>query len=229
MDDSIIAKSTSWLGQLHLPHLSDVELLQIEKASVVLTYQRGETIIKQGGQSTHVAYLISGVVKFNFQNELSKNLILAIVASPKILGGANLFYQNNNLFSIVAVEKCEVIMVETATVVELLKSNAGFSFALLQITSEMFKGTIVNFISLASKHKEGRIADIIIYLSEQVYKSTIFHLSLTRKELAEFASCSSENVIMTLSRWQKEQIIHCSGKAIEILDIEKLKFISKNA
>jgi CRP-like cAMP-binding protein len=229
MDDSIIAKSTSWLGQLQLPHLSDDELIRIEKASVVLTYQRGETIIKQGGQSTHVAYLISGVVKFNFQNELSKNLILAIVASPKILGGANLFYQTSNLFSIVAVEKCEVILVETATVTELLKSNAGFSFALLQITSEMFKRTIVNFISLASKHKEGRIADIIIYLSEEVYKSTTFHLSLTRKELAEFASCSSENVIMTLSRWQKEQIIHCSGKAIEILDIEKLKFISKNA
>jgi hypothetical protein len=54
----------------------------------------------------------------------------------------------------------------------------------------MFKKTIVNFVSLASKHKEGRIADIIIHLAENVYHSNTFQLSLTRKELAEFASCS---------------------------------------
>lgn len=217
-----------WLQELSLPFLTDEEINTIERASVRLTFKKGETIIKQGGQSTHVAYLEKGIVKFNFENELNKNLILAIVSSPKILGGANLFYQNNNLFSIVAIETCEVILIEANAVLELLQQNAQFSFTLLQITSEMFKKTIVNFVSLASKHKEGRIADIIIHLAGNVYHSNTFQLSLTRKELAEFASCSSENVIMTLSRWQKESVIKCTGKLLEILDIEKLKLISKN-
>lgn len=221
-------KSLGWLKELPLNFLSGSEIDMIDRASFRLNFKKGETIIKQGGQPTHVAFLERGIVKFNYENEFGKSLILAIVSSPKILGGANLFYQNNNLFSIIAVEPCEVILIESPVILQIMKNNATFSFTILQLTSEMFKKTIVNFVSLASKHKEGRIADIIIHLAENVYHSNNFQLSLTRKELSEFASCSPENVIMTLSRWQKEGIIHCSGKGFEILDIEKINFISKN-
>jgi len=228
MEATASKNRTGWLQELSLPFLTDEEISIIENASVRLAFKKGETIIKQGGQSTHVAFLEKGIVKFNYENDQNRNLILAIVSSPKILGGANLFYQNNNLFSIVAVEACSVILIEAHAILQLLRNNAMFSFSLLQLTSEMFRKTIINFVSLASKHKEGRIADIIIHLAENVYYSNVFQLSLTRKELAEFSSCSSENVIMTLSRWQKEKIIRCSGKEVEIVDINKLKLISKN-
>ena len=55
-----------------------------------------------------------------------------------------------------------------------------------------------------------------------------FKLSLTRKEIAEFACCSVENIIMTLSKWQQEGIVSFSGKKdFEIIDINKLRLISK--
>jgi CRP-like cAMP-binding protein len=98
---------------------------------------------------------------------------------------------------------------------------------LFQTASEMFKKSVQNFISLAYKQKEGRIADIIIYLAENVYHSNTFKLSLTRKELAEFAGCSPENIIMTLSRWNEDKILKVDGKFIEISDYAKLKQISK--
>ncbi len=221
-------QTSGWLGELNLPFITEDEISMIEQASIKLNFKKGETIFKQGGQSTHVAYLISGIVKFNFENDLNRNLILAVVAAPKILGGANLFYQSNNLFSIIAVEPCEVVLIETPAVTKLMMHNAYFSFATLQFTSEMYKKTILNFVSLASKHKEGRIADIMIYLADNVYHSDRFQLSLTRKELAEFAGCSSENLIMTLSRWHKENIIHNNGRFFEIIDPEKLKLISHN-
>ena len=91
----------------------------------------------------------------------------------------------------------------------------------------MFKKAVMNFISLAHKQKEGRIADIILYLAAEVYYDNNFILSLTRKELAEFAGCSTENVIMTLSRWQNEKIITIEGKKFEILNLEKLQYISR--
>jgi CRP/FNR family transcriptional regulator, polysaccharide utilization system transcription regulator len=228
MDSTASKHEVGWLQELSLPFLTEDEIHTIEKASVRLTFKKAETILKQGGQSTHIAYLEKGIVKFNYENEQNRNLILAIVSSPKILGGANLFYQNNNLFSIVALESCSVILIEAHAILQILRNNALFSFSLLQLTSEMFKKTIINFVSLASKHKEGRIADIIIHLAENVYYSDVFQLTLTRKELAEFSSCSPENVIMTLSRWQKEQIIRCTGKEVEIIDMKKLKLISKN-
>jgi CRP/FNR family transcriptional regulator len=193
----------------------------------VLKFKKGEVILKQGNKPTHIAYLQTGIAKFTYENEWNKNIILSLVSAPKILGGANLFYKDNNLFSIVAVEDCEVIMIDSNVLLDLMKNNGTFAVALFQIASDMFKKSILNFVSLANKQKEGRIADIIIYLSENVYHSTSFNLSVTRKEIAEFACCSHENVIMTLSKWQTEKIVGISKKQFEILDMERLRYISK--
>lgn len=217
----------TWLKRIALQFISEKEFTKIDKASVKLKFKKGETILKQGGLSTNIVYLEKGIVKFNYQNETDKNLILTIVSAPKILGGANLFYKDNNLFSFVAVEDCEVFFINSNTLFDVMMENAKFSIMLFQVASEMFKKSIINFISLAYKQKEGRIADILLYLSNEVYNDTDFVLSLTRKEIAEFAGCSPENVIMTLSKWQHEKIIELDGKRVHIVDIEKLKYISK--
>jgi CRP-like cAMP-binding protein len=216
-----------WFKRISLQFISLKEFEKIEKSSVYLKFKKGETILKQGNVPTHIVYLEKGIVKFNYENEISKNLILTIVAAPKILGGANLFYKDNNLFSFIAVEDCEVILIDSNVLLNVLNDKAKFAIALFQIASEMFKKAILNFISLAYKQKEGRIADILIYLADNVYNGHSFQLSLTRKELAEFAGCSTENVIITLSKWQNEKIILINGKNVDIIDIGKLKHISK--
>ena len=217
----------NWLRRMTRHFISGAEYDKIEKHSIRLGFKKGEIILKQGGLSTHIVYLEKGIVKFNYENEIRRNLILTIVSAPKILGGANLFYKDNNLFSFIAVEDCEVILIDSKVLLEVMTDNARFSIMLFQLASEMFKKAVLNFISLAYKQKEGRIADILLYLSSEVYHKTNFTMTLTRKEIAEFAGCSTENVIMTFSRWQNENIIRTEGKSIEIKNITKLRQISK--
>jgi len=217
----------SWFRRISSQFISDKDFEKLERTSVKLTFKKGETILKQGGIPNHIAYLEKGIVKFNYESESGKNLILTIVSAPKILGGANLFYKDNNLFSLVAVEDCEVIMIDSKVIEDVLMDNSKFAMMMFQVASEMFKKSVMNFISLAHKQKEGRIADIILYLADEVYHNNSFLLSLTRKEIAEFAGCSTENVIMTLSKWQNEKIVSLEGKVIGIKDLDKLKYISK--
>ncbi|BDX36982.1 hypothetical protein CYCD_03370 [Tenuifilaceae bacterium CYCD] len=73
----------------------------------------------------------------------------------------------------------------------------------------------------------GRIADVLIYLWENIYSDGEYSFNLTRKEISEFAACSHENVINTLSKLNKEGVIALNGRNIEIVDIEKLREISK--
>lgn len=217
----------SWFRRISSQFISEKDFEKLEKTSVKLNFKKGETILKQGGIPNHIAYLEKGIVKFNYESESGKNLILTIVSAPKILGGANLFYKDNNLFSLIAVEDCEVIMIDSKVIEGVLMDNSKFAMMMFQVASEMFKKSVMNFISLAHKQKEGRIADIFLYLTAEVYHNTTFLLSLTRKEVAEFAGCSTENVIMTLSKWQNEKIVSFEGKIIEIKNMDKLKYISK--
>ena len=225
---NVLESYNSLFRRISLQFISPDEFKKIEKASVFLRFKKGETILKQGHPPTHIAYLQSGIVKFNFYSaDNGKNTIITLVAAPKILGGANLFYKDNNLFSMVAVEDCEVFLIEANVFYLMLKEHGNYAVALFQLASDMFKKSILNFISVANKQKEARIADVFIYLSEEIYFGTSFKLSLTRKEISEFACCSVENIIMTLSKWQHEGIVSFSGKDFEIVDINKLRHISK--
>ena len=217
----------SQLKRISLQFINEQEFEKIDRTSVRLRFKKGETILKQGCHPTNIACLENGIVKFNYENETGKNLILTVVAAPKILGGANLFYKDNNLFSIVAIVDCDIILIDSKILESVLMDNSRFAMVMFQIASEMFKQSILNFISLAYKQKEGRVADIILYLAQEVYHDYSFQVSLTRKELAEYAGCSVENVIMTLSKWHNEEIISVDKKMITIIDSEKLKFISK--
>jgi len=88
----------SWFRRICMQFISDKDFEKLEKTSVMLNFKKGETILKQGGMPTHIVYLEKGIVKFNYESESGKNLILTIVSAPKILGGANLFYKDNNRF-----------------------------------------------------------------------------------------------------------------------------------
>ena len=200
----------------------------IRRTSLRILFRKGETIIKQGSRATHLAFLHKGIVKFNYENELGKNLILEIVSGPKLLGGTNLFFKETNLFSLVAVEQSEVCLIDAKALKRILLNNAKYSMLLFERSVELFKDSLFNYISLANKQVHGRIADILIYLWEQIYNNSDYEFTIMRREIAEFAACSPENVITTLSKLRKEGIINLTRKAIIIKDFDKLRAISKN-
>lgn len=199
----------------------------IQQSSIQLKFQRGEAIIKQGARSTHIAFLSKGVVKHVYEDETGRDLILTITSAPNLIGGANMFYNGKNAFTIFAVEECHATLIDIAALKQVILMNSQFALRLFEVASDMFHDAIFNFISLAHKHVNGRVADIFIYLSRSIYKSDKFTLSLTRKELSEFAGVSQENVITTLSKFKHEGVLSVEGKSIEILDFDKLVQISK--
>lgn len=200
----------------------------IRRASVQMRFTKGETILKQGIKASNLFFLHRGVVKFNFHGENGKNFILTLVSGPKLLGGANLFFNETNLFSLVAVEDCDVCFIDAPVFKNALVKNGNYMLSVFEHSVGMFQASIFNFISLAHKQVNGRIAEILMYLSKSVYTNNDYALTLSRKEISEFAACSHENVINTLSRFNKEGIILLEGKKITIVDMEKLQEISKH-
>jgi CRP/FNR family transcriptional regulator len=213
--------------ELSCRNIAPEEFELVRRTSQQLFFKKGETILKQGAKASNLAYLHKGIVKFNFENEFGKSVILTIVSGPILLGGANLFFREVNLFSLIALEDCEVCLIDSKAMKRLLQNSGKYAISMFEESTEMFKSAIFNFISLAHKQVHGRVADILLYLASQVYKSNKFTLSFTKKEIAEFAACSHENVINTLSKMNKEGIISFEGKLLEIKDPIKLLEISR--
>ncbi len=208
-------------------YIPESEFELIRRTSVQLTFSKGETIIKQGAKSQQLVFLHKGIVKFVYQTDPSRNFIMTIVKGPILLGGANLFFKETNIFSLVAVEDYALCFLDSRALRNVAEKHGNYTLALCERTVEMFQTSIFNFISLAHKQVNGRIADILIYLWEHVYRDSPYEFTLQRKELAEYAACASENVINTLSKFNKEGIITLEGRKIMINNLKKLQLISK--
>jgi len=223
-DTNGIASILKLFGDNHLQP-EDIEL--IEENSQKLVFKKGEALIKQGSKSTHVVFLVNGIIKHTYQKENYKNMILTITSAPSLIGGANMFNNGRNIFSVIAVEDCDAFMIDIDILKQLLMQNSQLALKLFDIVSEMSKDSIINFINLAHKHVNGKVADILLYLSESVYKSQRFTLALTRRELSEFAGISDINFISTLKKFEKDGILVAKCKEIEILNKDQLELISK--
>lgn len=199
----------------------------LQQSSLRVHFTKGEVVLQQGVKSSHLVFLQSGIVKLCMEDESGKGLILAVTRSPAMIGGADAINDGLNLYSVKALEDCDVCFIDYPKLLGIAMGNSLYMLKLMEMITGMFKSSILNFISLAHKQVNGRVADILMYLSASVYQSATFHLSLTRKEISEFAGCSAENVIHTLSKFHREGIISMTGKKIEILDPERLKKISK--
>jgi CRP-like cAMP-binding protein len=191
------------------------------------SYKKGEVIMKQGMKTNHLIYLHKGIVKFTYEDNNNKSLILAITKAPTLLGLANVLNEDINVFSILAIEECSGCLIDLNRLKMLMMSNRMFMLNIMKMSTGMFRKSIVKIISMAHKQTVGRIAEILIDLSNNVYQNDAFILSVSRQEFAEYAGCSKVNVIHTLQHFAAEGIIKVSGKKIEILNPERLMKISK--
>ncbi|MBM3420432.1 MAG: winged helix-turn-helix domain-containing protein, partial [Bacteroidetes bacterium] len=74
----------------------------------------------------------------------------------------------------------------------------------------------------------GTVADIIMCLSNRIFKSRDFDLPLSRKDLAELTGMSQETVIRILRKFSDDKLIQMDGKRFRVLDHHRLTQISEN-
>ena len=88
-----------------------------------------------------------------------------MVKGPKLLSEANLFFKDTNIFSIVAIENCDICNIDIGALRSVAVKHGNYMLAMFEETVGMFQTSIFNFISLAHKHVYGRNADSLIYFS----------------------------------------------------------------
>ncbi len=199
----------------------------IDSKSVYVTYKKGEILCKKGGISSHIMMIENGLVKVYLENN-SNILVLKVVTNGNLIGLSSIRSESNVFpYSVMAYIDTRVKQIDLATFHQVLDSNAAFAkevIELLGTNSEQIHG---RFFCLVHKQSYGRMADILLCLSDRIFKTKEFDLPVSRKDLAELTGLSSETVIRILKKFQDDNLISIEGKSIQLLDYEKLIEISE--
>lgn len=207
--------------------LSREEHAFLEEKSVLINYKKGEMICKKGSFASHVMFMEKGLAKV-FIDDGINTLVLKIVPSDTLFGLSSISEHNNTFqYSVSAYVDSEIRQIEIGAFKEMLVRNPLFAKEVIDTLS--MNSTQVNgrFFCLTHKQSYGRLADILICLSDRIFKTKDFDLPLSRKELAELSGMSQETVIRMLKKFDADGLIGLQGKSIQILDHPRLKRISE--
>lgn len=207
--------------------LTREELDYLNANSVKINYKKGEMICKQGGFVSHVMYMEKGLAKVFLDNG-SNSLVLRIIPDGSFLGLAVVSEEHSTFpYSAMAYMDSEIRQIDINTFRQLMKQNIDFVTEIIDILSANSIQIYGRFFCLTFKQAFGRLADILLCLSDRIFKNTTFDLPLSRKELAELSGMSPETVIRMLKEFNNEGLIRLEGKSIEVLDYNRLKQISE--
>ncbi|MEI8046291.1 MAG: Crp/Fnr family transcriptional regulator [Bacteroidota bacterium] len=199
----------------------------VNTQSVLVNYKKGEMVCKQGSFASHIMYLEKGLVKVYLEGN-PKDLILTITPQRNLMGLQSLYEGNNTfLYSISTYTETVVRLIDIQIFKQLLKQNPQFAYRIINILNESTSQSYGRFFSLTQKQLHGRLADILLCLSRKIFKSETFDLPLTRSDLSELTSMSTESVIRILKDFKDDGIIDISNKSISLLDLPRLDTISK--
>lgn len=207
--------------------LTQKQIELVEANQVEITYKKGEIMCKQGTFTSHIMFLKKGLVKVYLEGK-PRNLILKIIPSnnliglPSILDGTNTF-----LYSVSTYTESVVSLIDINTFKQLLSKNAGFATKIINVLNENTVQIYGRFFCLTRKQMHGRLADILLCLSQRVFQDSSFELAMTRSDLAELTGMSTESVIRILKEFKDENLIKENGKKFEIINFEALNKISE--
>lgn len=207
--------------------LSEGEIARLADNCALVRLNKGDTVIKQGTFSTNVVYLRSGLAKIHISGPYYEQIV-RLVRPPSYLALPTTFGDKINQYSVTVIEKADVCFIDMGTFRHLLSINPSFSY---EIMIELCRNELEAFYRCANRTQKqirGKIADVLLEMSDQIYNSALFSFPVSQAEIGNMIDASRESVSRVLTEFDKEGIIEMKGKKIGIKNRNTLLLISSN-
>lgn len=207
--------------------LSQEQLKVLNSNRFEVSFNAGETVFKQGSALTHIVYFKSGKAKMVLEDANGQSVLFKIVKQYDIAGGPGFYTDYRNYFSLVAIENTKACFVDVEIFKTFVETNPSFASALIAYLNLGFIKIYDQLRAFTNKHMNGRLADTLLYLSNDIYCDNEFTTTLSRLDLANMSSMTKESVIRTLKNFKEDGIIDFKNDSFKILKKDSLLDISK--
>ena len=208
--------------------LNTEELNLLSENCAEVSLQPGESIIKEGLLSSHIAYLKSGLAKICKKGVKGIDQILKIVKPGSYIGMQTVLSSKIHQYSASAIEECVVCYIDIYSFRELIGRNAQFANELILFLCREELSYFNRFVNVHQKQIDGRLADTILFFSEEINDgSKDFMIPLSRNDLAALVCATRESVTRAIKDLSDIETISVNGKYFKILNESLLRKISE--
>jgi len=210
-------------------YLSDREVLSQNKRKNI--YRKGQVIYYEGNYPQGLFCLFGGKVKISTTGRKGKEQIIKFVGHGQVLGYRALLNDEPYNATATAISDSQVCHISRNAFLDILEKSKQLSLNTIRLLSNDLKESERKLINLSQKPVRERVAEALLLLERHFgFKEDgkTIDVTLTRREIGEFAGITTETTIRILSELSKEKILKLEDKKISILDLPSLFKIGNN-
>lgn len=196
--------------------------------------KKGETLFGMGQIGTTIFLIREGIVKLSYLSLTGKRLLLEFRSGGDLLGERALASDTTYEASAIAATDVRVCEMAKGSFIYALERNPNLALELCEHFAEYIlrrTEAVLRMPLYYGAHE--RIAYGLLMIAERVGEAispnvVSLKISLSRKEIAEFAGVSNKTTIRTLSKWFERGWIRENGKdgILVIQDLETLRTLA---
>jgi CRP/FNR family transcriptional regulator len=225
--NSIESCENCLVGWENFKHLTKSELQQVNENRYEATFKSGEILIKQGSPASNALFIASGMAKNYIEGIHGRNLIMSILQPGRLIMGPGAYVNSRYTYSVSAITPVRACFISFDIFKHLVRVNGDFAESMLQDISVKSLRSHTRMVNLAQKKMPGRTAEILLYLSDDVFGSDEYEMILSRQELGEMTNMVKESVVRILKTFEDSGVISIRSSVLKILNREKLLQISE--
>jgi len=214
-------------GWKNLQLLTKSELLLINENRYEATFKPGEVMLKQGSPTSNALFLADGMAKIYMEGLKGKNFIMGIGLPGMLIMGPGAYVNSRHTYSVAAITRVHACFISFDIFKQLVRVNGAFAESLIEDISAKSLKTQLRMVNLAQKRMSGRLAEVLLYFSNDVFNNDEYDMILSRQELGEMTSMAKECVVRILKELEDSGVIYSDSSKIKILDKERLIQISE--
>ena len=207
--------------------LNENELNDVLNNSNVVNFNKKEIIFRQNTRTSHIMFIKSGLVKIFKEGRNGKFIILKVALKNDFLGLLSIYGGDTHHYSASAIQPSEICFVDINIFNKILSMNGDYSAKIINRISNDGLFIFDRLMSQSHKQLPGRIADVILYFSQVIFRSEEYEFPFTRRELAELAGTTKESFIRTLAEFKHDKIIDLDGSKVKINSLKIVKTLSE--
>lgn len=212
----------NYIKKHNIENIFDDEILKYAQLHL---YEEEEYIFESGENLEYYYLLVDGKIKIYYPFENGKSMTLKFYKDFNTIGDLELLKGIPILCNIDAVEDTFLIAIPATIIREKYFDNVKLLHHLVDSLSEKLYGTINNSPYNFVYPLINRVAS---YLVEHFTGKNYIILNSSYLDIAQFLGTTYRHLNRTLKEMESKSIIKCGDKKIYILDIKKLRELSKN-
>lgn len=214
-------------GWKNFKHLTKSELDLVNTNRYEATFKPGEVMIKQGSPSSNALFMATGIAKSYIEGLNGKNFILDLEKPGNLILGPGAYINSRHNYSVAAITSIQACFVSVDILQQLVRTNGAFAESMLEEFCRKTVKSHTRMVSMAQKRMSGRLAEVLLYFSNEIFNSDSYDMIMTRQELGDMTSMAKECVVRILKEMEDSGIIYSDSAKLKILDKKKLVAVSE--